>query len=399
VLNAAPIVANLLDASAYLKLLVTSRAVLHVYGEHDYPVPPLALPPPAAAFEQLQSNPAIRLFAQRAEATHHAFALTTANASCVAEICRRLDGLPLAIELAAAQARAFPVQGILERLERSLDFLTGDARERPLRQQTLRNTIDWSHRLLSPAEQMLFRRLAVFAGGWTLEGADAVCNAHRDLEVEVAAGMASLVDKSLVQHVGWFEGEARYHMLETLREYALEQMRLSNEEERTRRAHAAYCIVLAEEGNPQLTAAERGRWLSRCDLEHDNFRAALDWVIGIGNASWSPMDTTTVYCTPGWTGPLRSGLPSATSCRPDWQYLAARCTWDRQDLFRICPRTAKSWPSGRRRRSLPRWPPAHAFLSTWSSAVVTACMHCHKVNSGADPRDRRHCPTQARSTE
>ena len=192
VLDAAPMVADLLDASAHVKLLVTSRAVLRVYGEHDYPVPPLALPHPAAVLEQLECNPAVRLFVQRAEAAHRAFALTADNAKCVAEICRRLDGLPLAIELAAAQARVLPIEGILARLERPLDFLTGGARERPARQQTLRNTIDWSHRLLSPAEQMLFRRLAVFTGGWTPEGAEAVCNAQRDVGIEVAAGIASL---------------------------------------------------------------------------------------------------------------------------------------------------------------------------------------------------------------
>ncbi len=287
VLVAAPIVADLLDASAHVKLLVTSRAVLRVYGEYDYPVPPLTLPHPAAALAQLECNPAVRLFTQRAEAAQHGFALTAQNAAGVAEICRRLDGLPLAIELAAAHAKVLPVEGILARLPQSLDFLTGGARERPARQQTLRNTIDWSHRLLSPAEQRLFRRLAIFAGGWTLEGAEAVCNAHRDLEIDAAAGIASLVEKSLVQHAESFDGEARYRMLETLREYAFEQMRLLNEDGRTRRAHAAYCIVIAEEGNRQLMAAERGRWMARCDLEHDNFRAALDWVIATGDADWA----------------------------------------------------------------------------------------------------------------
>ena len=240
VLAAAPIVADLLDASAHVKLLVTSRAVLRVYGEHDYPVPPLALPHPAAALAQLECNPAVRLFTQRAEAAQHGFALTAQNAACVAEICRRLDGLPLAIELAAARAKVLPVDGILSRLPHSLDFLTGGARERPARQQTLRHTIDWSHRLLSPAEQGLFRRLPSLPVGGRSK-AQRPCA----MLIVISRSAWRLASRRWSRKA-WCSmrnrstGRLAYRMLQTLREYAFEQMRLLNEDGRTRRAHAAY---------------------------------------------------------------------------------------------------------------------------------------------------------------
>jgi predicted ATPase len=287
VLAASPVVSSLIEASAHVTALVTSRTVLHVYGEHEYPVSPLAVPAPKRSPQDLEGNPAVRLFVQRVQAVQPGFAMTPGNASTLADICTRLDGLPLAIELAAGQAKIFPLEAILERLTHSLDFLTGGARDLPARQQTLRNTIDWSHQLLAAAEQVLFRRLAVFVGGCTLEGAEAVCDAYRDLGIDVVAGMTSLVDRSLVQRVGSIEGEARFNMLETLREYALERLRESGEDARTRRAHAAYCMVLAEEGNAELATEDRRRWLARCDLEHDNFRAALDTLTGTGNAEWA----------------------------------------------------------------------------------------------------------------
>ena len=198
-LAAAPLVGELLEACAPLKVLVTSRAVLHVYGEYEYPVPPLPLPEPEQlrSLEALAGNPAVTLFVERAAAAKAEFALTEENASVVAQICRRVDGLPLAIELAAARVKMLAPAAVLARLQSRLEVLTGGAVDMPARQQTLRRTIDWSHDLLSPAEQKLFRRLSVFVGGCTLEGAEAVCNTRRDLEIDLLEGMASLVDKSL----------------------------------------------------------------------------------------------------------------------------------------------------------------------------------------------------------
>jgi predicted ATPase len=288
-LAAAPLVAGLLEACAWLRVLVTSRAVLHVYGEHEYPVLPLPLPKPRQMGlpEALSWNPAVTLFVERAAAVQAEFVLTEENATVVAQICCRLDGLPLAIELAAARLKMLPPPAVLARLQNRLELLTGGTMDMPARQQTLRKTIDWSHDLLNPAEQKLFRRLTVFAGGCTLEGAEAVCNAQRDLEIDVLEGMASLVDKSLVQQVGQKDGVARFAMLETIREYGLERLTASGENEVTKRAHAAYCMVLAEEGNPPLTTAERTNWLALCDTEHDNLRAALDWLIASENYEWA----------------------------------------------------------------------------------------------------------------
>jgi predicted ATPase len=289
VLAAAPLVTKLLDACAALKMLVTSRAVLHVYGEHEYQVPPLAVPDPqhVPPLEELSRNPAVALFVERAAAVKPAFALTADNAQAVAEICARLDGLPLAIELAAPRIKMLSPAAMLARLEGRLDLLTSGASDLPARQQTLRKTIDWSHDLLNAVEQQLFRRLSIFAGGCSLEGAEAVCDTRRDLEVELLAGMSSLVDKSLLRQVEAPDREPRFVMLETLREYGLEQLVGSGELEATRRAHAAYCLVLAEEGNRQLTTSECEEWLALCDAEHDNFRAALNWLVECQNAEWA----------------------------------------------------------------------------------------------------------------
>jgi predicted ATPase len=288
-LAAAPVVVKLLEACAPLKALVTSRAVLHVYGEHEFPVPPLSLPEPGqlGSFETLSGNPAVTLFVQRAAAVKPDFALTSENAPVVAQICCRVDGLPLAIELAAARVKMLPPEAMLARLENRLDILTGGARDLPARQQTLRKTIDWSHDLLSATEQKLLRRLSVFAGGFALESAEAVCNTQRDLEIGLLEGMASLVDKSLVQQVERKDGEARFTILETIREYGLEQMAATGEDEATRRAQAAYFLVLAEEGTLPLTPPERENWLELCDADHDNLRAALDWLIAHDSAEWA----------------------------------------------------------------------------------------------------------------
>ena len=274
VLPAATVVAETLEACPSLKILVTSRSCLRIYGEQEFPVTPLA------------QNSAIELFVQRAAAVWPDFAMTSENAAAIQEICSRLDGLPLAIELAAARTKVLSPSAILDRLQSRLQLLTGGALDLPERQQTLRKTIDWSHDLLNEAERKLFRRLSVFVGGCTLEAAEAVCNTSRDLGIDLFEGLSSLVDKNLVQRVDRAEAEPRFAMLETIREYALERLTDSGEQSAARRAHAAYCLVLAEEGNPELNPADRARWLTQCDVEIDNFRFALDWLFQTLDLDW-----------------------------------------------------------------------------------------------------------------
>jgi tetratricopeptide (TPR) repeat protein len=214
------------------------------------------------------------------------FRLTPENAAAVAEICRRLDGLPLAIELAAARVKVLPPAGLLARIASRLELLRGGASDLPERQRTLRGTIDWSYDLLTVSEQRLFRRLAIFAGGCTLEAAEAVCNVLEDLEVEVLDAVTSLVDKSLLMQTGPADEEARFTMLETLREYGQERLRQTGEWDMAREAHAAYCLVLAEEGLRVTAPAEQDAWLERCDAEDDNFRVALEYLATAGNTEW-----------------------------------------------------------------------------------------------------------------
>jgi predicted ATPase/DNA-binding winged helix-turn-helix (wHTH) protein len=288
IVAASNIVVELIEASRSLKVLVTSRAPLRVYGEYEFPVPPLALPDPRQmnSLPELVENPSIVLFAQRAQAVKPDFQLTDENAAMVAEICSRVDGLPLAIELAAARVKMLPLSGILARLESRLQLLTAGARDLPERQQTLRNTIDWSYDLLTDAEQKLLRRFSVFWGGCTLEGAEAVCNTRDDLGAEIFELMSSLIDKSLIQQRQQNDLEPRFRMLETIREYSLERLQQSGEQAATKRAHAAYCLVLAEEGNPELSEPDRAAWLTRCDIEHDDFRAGLDFLFQTGDLDW-----------------------------------------------------------------------------------------------------------------
>jgi predicted ATPase len=286
--QAAPTVAELLTLSSKLKILVTSRAALHVYGEHEYPVPALAVPdsrslPPVAALSQY---PAVALFVQRAAAAKPDFELNQQNAPAVAEICARLDGLPLAIELAAVRVKVLSPSSMQARLASRLELLTGGARDMPQRQRTLRATIDWSYDLLSPAEEKLFRRLSVFAGGCTLEGVEAVCNPMGDLDLDLLDGMTSIMDNSLMQQMDAAGSEPRFVMLETIREYAREKLEGSSEGTATRRAHAAYCLVLAEEGATVQGGEGEAEWLERLDLEHDNLRAALEWLAETGNEAW-----------------------------------------------------------------------------------------------------------------
>jgi len=285
---AAPAVADLLAMGSNLKILVTSRAALHVYGEHEFPVPPLALPDSHSvpALDLLSQYPAIALFLQRAVAAKPDFDLNAENATAVIEICSRLDGLPLAIELAAARVKVLSPSAMRTRLASRLQLLTGGARDLPQRQQTLRSAIDWSYDLLTPAEQKLLRRLSVFVGGCTLESVEAVCDTKADLELDLLDGMASMVDKSLLRQEEQSNGEPRFVMLETIREYAREKLEASGEYSSTKRSHAAYCLVLAEEAASDHSGAHAAEWLDRFALEHDNFRAALEWLTETDNAEW-----------------------------------------------------------------------------------------------------------------
>ncbi len=287
-MQAAPTVAELLATGPNLKIMVTSRAALHVYGEHEFPVPPLALPDSRSmpSMEVLSQCPAVALFVQRAAAAKPDFELNRGNAPAIAEICARLDGLPLAIELAAARVKVLSPSSMLTRLSSRLQLLTGGSRDLPQRQQTLRAAMDWSYDLLSAAEQKLFRRLSVFVGGCNLEGVEAVCDTKSDLDLDLLDGMASMVDKSLVQQVEQARGESRFLMLETICEYALEKLEANGEEALTKRAHAAYCLVLAEEEATEQSGAEAAEWLVRLGFEHDNFRAALEWLTETGDAEW-----------------------------------------------------------------------------------------------------------------
>ena len=259
-LSAGSDVAELLTLNPNLKVLVTSQALLHVYGEHELPVPALAAPDiksvPTAP-EALLRFPAVALFLERAKAVRNNFALTKENATAVAAICRRLDGLPLAIELAASRIKLLSPAAMLTRLESSLNLLTGGARDLPVRQQTLRGTVEWSYSLLDAPEQSLFRRLSVFIGGCTLEAVEAVCYTKCDLGMDVLNAMASMVDKSLAQQIEQPGQETRFLMLSAIRELALERLAASGEESATRRAHAAYYVVLAEECGGELERSPR----------------------------------------------------------------------------------------------------------------------------------------------
>ncbi len=277
-------VADLLAACPKLKVIVTSRTVLHVRGEQEFAVPPLSLPDPKHLPDlvALSQYEAVALFIQRAQAARPGFQLTNANAPAVAEICARLDGLPLAIELAAARIKLLPPQALLARLGQRLQMLKGGVRDAPARQQTLRNTIKWSYDLLDAQEQRLFRWLCVFAGGCTLEAIEAVCHGAGDEMIDALDTVSSLIDKSLVQQTEQEAGEPRLMMLETVREYGVECLLASEEDLPIRHAHALYYLRLAEEAEPQLKAAEQLVWLARLARELENLRAALGWLLEHG---------------------------------------------------------------------------------------------------------------------
>ena len=281
VLPAAPSLSDLLAGCPDLKILVTSRAALHVRGEHEFPVPPLDLPDLTALPENetLSQYSAVALFLERARAVRPNFHLTPANTRATAEICVRLDGLPLAIELAAARIKLLPPQALLERLEHRLEVLTGGGQDVPARQQTLRNAIGWSYDLLNGEERRLFRYLSVFAGGCTLETVESIYTTSDTSAPPVLDGMASLIDKSLLQQVESGSGEPRLLMMATIREYALEALAANGEMEAARQAHAAYYLRFAEEAEPGLISPQQALWSEKLEREYDNLRAALQWLL------------------------------------------------------------------------------------------------------------------------
>jgi predicted ATPase/DNA-binding XRE family transcriptional regulator len=281
VVEAAPTVVSILEACPDVKVLATSREPLHVRGEHVFRVPPLQLPDLAhlahVEVEAILGSPAVALFVERAQAIEPDFALTEHNAQTVAAICVGLEGLPLAIELAAARVRTLTPQEIRSHLESRLQLLSGGPRDLPARQQTLRSAIDWSYNLLKEGEQRLFARLGVFVGGCTLAAVEAVCNATGDISMGVPAGLASLVDKSLVQHREDTPGESRFAMLEMIREYAAERLVASGEAEEIKRLHAEYHLAFAEAAASQIESPEQANWLGRLERDLDNMRAGLAW--------------------------------------------------------------------------------------------------------------------------
>jgi predicted ATPase len=288
-LGAANLVAELLAAAPKLKVMVTSRAILSVAGEHTFSVPPLVCADPrdlpsgdAEAVSALATCEAVQLFVARSRAVRGDFTLTDANTRTVAEICYHLDGLPLAIELAAARSRVLTPQALLARIvgaggQRPLDFLAGSTRDRPAHQQTLRGTIDWSYQLLTAGEQLLLARLSVFGGGATIESAEFVCSAGGDLPLDLLDSLTSLVDKSLLRWAGPPEGIPRFGMLETIRTYARERLAEQADYERTRRRYVQWALDLAEAAEAHMHTAEEVAWLDMLEAERDNIRGAMAW--------------------------------------------------------------------------------------------------------------------------
>jgi predicted ATPase/DNA-binding CsgD family transcriptional regulator/transcriptional regulator with XRE-family HTH domain len=279
VVGAALVIAQLLAATRHLTILVTSRAVLRLTYEQEYAVPPLELPPEQHA-HALDSYAAVQLFVRRARAIQPHFEVTAENGAAVAAICRRLDGLPLAIELAAIRLRLLAPPALLQRLDCRLALLSGGSRDLPMRQQTLRATLDWSYHLLGLRARRLFARLGVFVGGATLDSIEMVCGTSE--RGDVFADVTVLVEQSLLRQSADTEGEPRFTMLETIREYALSQLRASGEEMVMRARHAAYYLDLAEAAVPRLRGSEQLRWLDWLEVDHDNLRSAFEWYLGSG---------------------------------------------------------------------------------------------------------------------
>ena len=337
VVTAAPELRHLLDLCPMLVFLITSRIRLRVSGEREFPVTPLPLDVPAT-LEEAEASGAVRLFCDRARAIQPDFRLSDETRAPIAEIVRRVDGLPLAIELAAARIKALPPAALLQRLETRLPLLSGGARDLPLRQQTMRDTIGWSYGLLDEAERALFRRLAVFAGGFTLEAAEVVAEGategrgHSDRpasrSLDVLDGITSLIEHSLLRQSAGPGGEPRYQMLETLREFGWERLTESGEAAAIRGAHATWCLSLAEEAEPALWGARQVEWLDQLDEEKDNLRVALHWTLDqvesetatrLGASLWRFWERR------GYLSEGRSYLARILSLSPNPAAHAARC--------------------------------------------------------------------------
>jgi predicted ATPase/DNA-binding CsgD family transcriptional regulator len=340
VIEASPIVADVLEACPDVTILVTSRVRLRVSGEREVPIAPLGLVEldRHRGLKDVATSDAVRLFISRAEAVQPDFALTADNAVAVAEICRRLDGLPLAIELAAARVKVLPPSALLARLDHRLPMLTGGGRDHPERQQTMRDAIAWSHDLLSPEEQRLLRRLAVFVGGFTLEAAEAVVSSPGEPGIDPFEGVTSLLDNSLLRQDAGPGGEPRFTMLETVREFALELLAASREEGATRERHAAWCLTLAQafglDSGEGLRGRAQGVWLARLDADLDNLRAAIAWFDAAGEpinvlrllSAIYPYLAVRPYHAEvrGWLEPALRAAPDApTAVRVDVLYVAS----------------------------------------------------------------------------
>jgi predicted ATPase/class 3 adenylate cyclase len=294
VVPAAPFVLELLAAPG-IKVLVTSRMALRVSSEQEYPVPPMTLPDPRhlPSVDSLFDYEAMALFSERARAVRPDFQITEQNAAMVAEICWRLDGLPLAIELAAARVRLLSLREMKERLHRGLRILTGGARDLPARQQTLRNAIAWSHDLLDEPLRAFYRRLAVFAESWTPEAAEAICNPNAELGIDTLDALEGLSESNLIRRFETIQGETRFRMLQTIREYALELFDSTEEAEKIRRRHATFFLDFAEDRSPRFTVDRESN--RQAELEHDNIRAVFmwayerkepEWGLRLGSALW-----------------------------------------------------------------------------------------------------------------
>jgi predicted ATPase/DNA-binding CsgD family transcriptional regulator len=286
VLDATPIIAELLMACPQLSVLATSRSILRISGEQDFPVAPLRVPQADTSLtvNELSASPAVQLFVVRAQAAQPDFALNTTNAAAVAAICQRLDGLPLAIELAAARTRHLPAATLLDHLEKPLPLLTGGPRDQPLRLQAMRDAIGWSYDLLSEDEQAFFRRLAVLAGGGSLEAVAAVTAGAGEIDGDVLDGVRALVEQSLLIQTEEPPGEPRFGMLETIREFGLERLAASGEDHAIRSAHAAYYLSLAEQAEPHLIISGSAAWVERLARERANLQTAVIWALRTGKA-------------------------------------------------------------------------------------------------------------------
>jgi predicted ATPase len=460
VIDAAVLLSDLLAAAPDLRLLVTSRTVLRLAVEQECPVAPLALPaidgqrPQADDHRTVAGSPAVQLFVERARAARPGFVLTPTNTAAVAAVCVQLDGLPLAIELAAARIRLFSPEQLLARMQHEpagsrLHLLGDGSRDMPSRQRMLRAAIDWSYQLLRPAEQGLFCRLGVFVGGWTLAAAEALDERRRLQESPSSEPtraitahsstielMSALVDQSLVQHMIDMRDEPRYVMLETMREYALEQLQARGELAMARQQHAAYFTALAEAAEPRLRGAEQSDCLADLEREHGNIHAALAWA----EASRHPGDELASMCamnageTPGvlrlrLAGALRwfwfhqgawsegrrwleAGLLWAVAPSPEEQLARARATTGRRTSTprraRRCfvpYRIRRAWPTPehslrlRPTRSTMRQPQTRSVRKVWRSSAPSTTTGGRRGRSGFRRSARQTGRTRRRASQ